>query len=75
MRHRSHVNRLLYGWLSRSWFMHPTAAALLSPAEFRRGRWPVLAAGALLTVSYGARIAQGQDLSMLLVYELAGEVG
>lgn len=53
----------------------PTAAALLSAAEFRRVRWPVLAALTLLTVSYAVRIAQGQDLIRIVGYELAGEVG
>lgn len=53
----------------------PTAAALLSAAEFRRVGWPVAAAAALLTVSYAVRITQGQDLSRIIGYELAGEVG
>src|SRR5690625_1365166 len=53
----------------------PTAAALLSAAEFRRVRWPILAAVTLLTVSYAVRIAQGQDLGVILGYDLAGEVG
>lgn len=53
----------------------PTAAALLSAAEFRRVWWPVLAAVSLLIISYAVRIAQGQDLRQILGYELAGEVG
>ncbi|GAA2043469.1 sensor histidine kinase [Yaniella flava] len=53
----------------------PTAAALLSAAEFRRVLWPVMAATALLTISYVVRIAQGQDLDRIIGYELAGEVG
>jgi len=53
----------------------PTAAALLSTAEFRRVRWPIIAAITLLTVSYAVRIAQGQDLGVILGYDLAGEVG
>lgn len=53
----------------------PTAAALLSAAEFRAARWPVFAAVALLTVSYAVRVLQGQDVGIILGYELAGELG
>lgn len=53
----------------------PTAAALLSAAEFRRVWWPVLATVSLVIISYAVRIAQGQDLRQILGYELAGEVG
>lgn len=53
----------------------PLAAALLSAAEFRKLYWPILAAVALLGISYAVRIAQGQDLSRIVGYELAGEVG
>lgn len=53
----------------------PTAVALLSAAEFRRLRWPVVAAAALLLVSYAVRLAQGQDFNRIIGYELAGELG
>ncbi|GAA2086805.1 hypothetical protein GCM10009823_00800 [Brevibacterium salitolerans] len=53
----------------------PAAGALLTAAEFRRLRWPLLASALLLTVSYGARTLQGQDLTRIIGYELVGHLG
>lgn len=53
----------------------PTAGALLSAAEFRKLRWPVGGAVILLGLSYGVRLAQGQDFMRIIGFQLAGDLG
>lgn len=53
----------------------PLAAALYSAAEQGHPRWSVGIAAALLVLSTSVRIAQGDDLSYLLGFELAGSIG
>ena len=52
----------------------PVAAALLSAAEFGRLAWAVGAATVVLVTSVGFRIAEGQEFSYVVGYELAGHV-
>lgn len=52
----------------------PAVAALLSAAEFGRTRWAIGAAGLLLAVGYGVRLVEGQDVALLVGYELANDV-
>ncbi|MGC0141765.1 histidine kinase [Pseudactinotalea sp. Z1732] len=52
----------------------PAVAALFSAAEFGRGWWAIGAAGLLLVVGYGVRLAEGQDVALLVGYELANDV-
>ena len=52
----------------------PVAAALLSAAEFGRLAWAVVAAVLTLVTSVGFRLADGEDLSYVVGYDLAGHV-
>lgn len=52
----------------------PAVAALFSAAQFRRPQWSIGAAGVLIVVGYGVRLVQGQDVAMLVGYELANDV-
>lgn len=52
----------------------PVAAALLSAAEFGRLAWAVVAAVITLVTSVGFRLADGEDLSYVVGYDLAGHV-
>lgn len=52
----------------------PVAAALLSAAEFGRLAWAVAAAVLTLVTSVGFRLADGEDLSYVVGYDLAGHV-
>lgn len=52
----------------------PVAAALLSAAEFGRLAWAGGAAGVVLVTSVGFRVAEGQELSYVVGYDLAGHV-
>lgn len=52
----------------------PVAAALLSAAEFGRLGWAVVAAAITLVASVGFRLADGEDLSYVVGYDLAGHV-
>lgn len=53
----------------------PLAGALLSAAQYRRLRWPVLAAAASFLIAYGVRLGQGQDFGRIIGFELVGELG
>lgn len=52
----------------------PVAAALLSAAEFGRLAWATGAATVVLVTSVGFRIADGQELSYVVGYDLAGHL-
>lgn len=51
----------------------PAVAALFSAAESRRPRWAICAAAVLIVVGYGVRLAEGQDVALLIGYELAND--
>ena len=52
----------------------PIAAALYSAARFGRTLWAIAAAGVVLAVSVGFRLAEGQEFARVVGYELAGHV-
>lgn len=52
----------------------PVAAAVFSAAERGRLLWSVVAAAVVLVVSVGFRLAEGQQFSTVVGYELAGHV-
>lgn len=53
----------------------PLAGALLSAAQFRKLRWPVLGAVVTLGIAYGVRLSQGQDFDRIIGFEIVGELG
>lgn len=52
----------------------PVAAALFSAAQFGRLFWAILTSVLVLAVSLFFRLAEGQDVSYVVGYELAGHV-